>query len=167
MMAEESEIALRLHNAQLAVKEINAGNASGFLLPLYGRAAVERVFESLGELITVWSPFLAAVLFGTVVLVFAIFCMGFRDGELETEVADLWIETGGRLDKEIDYTEQHVDEDTIPTSELLIQLVKNNNFTASLYDHLHVMRAAVEFSFTYKNQLVVSYIIISCLTPFM
>ena len=154
MMTEESEIALRLHNARLAVKEIHAGNASGCLPSLYGRATIERVFESLGKLITVWSPILAAVLFGTVVLVFAIFCIGFMDGELETEVADLWIETGGRLDNEIDYTEQHVDEDTIATSELIIQLVKNDNFTASLYDHLHVMRAAVEFSFLYKNRLV-------------
>jgi len=81
-MTEESELSLRLHNARLAVKEIHAGNASGFLLPLQGRAAIESVFEYLGKLITVWSPILAAVLFGTVVLVFAIFWIGLMAGML-------------------------------------------------------------------------------------
>ena len=152
VMTEESELSLRLHNARLAVKEIHAGNASGFLLPLHGRAAIESVFEYLGKLITVWSPILAAIFLGAVILVFGVFCIGFMDSELETEVAELWVETGGRLDNEIDYTDEHLDEDFSTTQELIIQLVNNDNFSASLYDHLQVMRAVVEFNFTYNNE---------------
>ena len=117
-MTEESELSLRLHDARLAVEEINAGNASGFLLPLYGRAAIESVFEYLGKLITVWSPILATVFLGAVLLVFGICCIGFMDSELETEVAELWVERGGRLDNEIDYTDDHLDEDFFNNSRI-------------------------------------------------
>ena len=151
-MTEESELALRLHNAKLAVKEIHAGNASGFLPSLYGRAAIESVFEFLGKLITTWSPILAAVLLGIVVSVFALCCIGFVRSDLETDVAELWVETGGRLDSEIDYTDRHLDEDFSTTQELIIQLVRNDNFSASLYDHLQIMKAAVEFNITYGDR---------------
>ena len=151
-MTEESELALRLHNARLAVKEIKAGNASGFLPSLYGRAAIESFFEFLGKVITVWSPILAAVLLGIVVLVFALCCIGFVNSELETDVAELWVETGGRLDSEIEYTDDHLDEDFSTTQELIIQLVRGDNFSASLYDHLQMMRAIVELDITYNNR---------------
>ena len=149
MMSEEIDISLRLHNAKQAVKEIKAGNASGFLPALYGRAAIESFFEFIGKLITVQSPIVASVLFGIVVIVFALLCIGFQEGHLETEVAELWIETGGRLDNEIDYTEDHLDEDFSVSQELIIQLVKSGNLSASLYDHLQVLKAATEISFTY------------------
>ena len=152
MMSEESDISLRLHNAKQAVKEIKAGNAAGFLPSLYGRAAVESFFEFIGKLITIQSPIVASVLFGIVVIVFSLLCIGFQDGHLETEVADLWIETGGRLDNEIDYTEDHLDEDFTTSQELIIQLVKTGNLSASLYDHLQVLKAATEITITYANQ---------------
>ena len=151
MMSEETDISLRLHNAKQAVKEIKAGNASGFLPALYGRAAIESFFEFIGKLITVQSPIVASVLFGIVVIVFALLCIGFQEGHLETEVAELWIETGGRLDNEIDYTEDHLDEDFSVSQELIIQLVKSGNLSASLYDHLQVLKAATEISFTYSG----------------
>ena len=149
---EESDLAIRLHNARQAVHEIKAGNASGFLPSLYGRAAVESFFEFVGKLITVQSPIVASVLFAIIVMVFALLCLGFQDGELETDVADLWIETGGRLDSEIDYTETHLDEDFSNTQQLLIQLIRNENLSASLYDHLQVLKAATEISFTFSNR---------------
>ena len=149
---EESDLAIRLHNARQAVHEIKDGNASGFLPSLYGRAAVESFFEFVGKLITVQSPIVASVLFAIIVMVFALLCLGFQDGELETDVADLWIETGGRLDSEIDYTETHLDEDFSNTQQLLIQLIRNENLSASLYDHLQVLKAATEISFTFSNR---------------
>ena len=152
MMSEESDISLRLHNAKQAVKEIKAGNAAGFLPSLYGRAAVESFFEFIGKLITIQSPIVASVLFGIVVIVFSLLCIGFQDGHLETEVADLWIETGGRLDNEIDYTEDHVNEDFSTSEELVIQLVKTSNLSASLYDHLQLLKAATEISFEFGNR---------------
>ena len=151
-MSEESDISLRLHNAKQAVKEIKAGNASGFLPSLYGGAAVESFFEFIGKLITIQSPIVASVLFGIVVIVFSLLCIGFQDGHLETDVAELWIETGGRLDNEIDYTEDHLNEDFTTTQELIVQLVKTGNLSASLYDHLQVLKAATEITFTYANQ---------------
>ena len=151
-MTDESDIALRLHNAKQAVKEIEAGNASGFLPSLYGRAAIESFFEVIGKLITVQSPIVASVLFGVVVTVFALLCIGFQNGHLETDVADLWIETGGRLDNEIDYTEDHVNEDFSTTEELIVQLVKTDNLSASLYDHLQLLKAATEITFGFGNR---------------
>ena len=152
VMTEESELAIRLHNAKLAVKEIQAGNASGFLPSLYGRAAIESVFEFLGNLITAWPPIVAASLLGIVLFVFALCCVGFIRSDLETDVAELWVETGGRLDSEIDYTDTHLDEDFSTTQELIIQLVRDDNFSASLYDHLQMLKAAVEFNVTYGGR---------------
>ena len=151
-MTEESELSLRLHNARLALKEIKAGNASGFLPSLYGRAAIESLFEFLGKLITAWPPIVAAILLGIVLFLFALCCIGFERRELETDVAELWIETGGRLDSEIEYTDMHLDEDFLATQELIIQLVRGDNFSASLYDHLQIMKAAVEFNVTYGGR---------------
>ena len=152
MMTEESELSLRLHNARVAVKEIKAGNASGFLPPLYGRAAIESAFEFLGNLITAWPPIVAAILLGIVLLVFALCCIGFVRSDLETDVAELWIETGGRLDSEIDYTDTHLNEDFSTTQELIIQLVRSDNFSASLHDHLRILKAAVEFEIPYGDR---------------
>lgn len=151
-MTEESELALRLHNARLAVEEINAGNASGCLPSLYGRAAIESAFEFLGKLITAWPPIVATILLGIVVFVFALCCIGYVRSDLETDVAELWVETGGRLDSEIDYTDVHLNEDFSTTQELIIQLVRNDNFSASLYDHLQMLKAAVEFNISYGGR---------------
>ena len=152
VMSSESDLALRLHNAKQAVEEIKAGNASGFLPPLYGRAAIESFFEFIGKLITAWPPIIASVLLAIVIIVFALLCIGFVESHLETEVSELWIETGGRLDNEIDYTEDHLNEDFSTTQELIIQLVKTSNLSASLYDHLQVVKAATEITFRYGDQ---------------
>ena len=151
MMSEENE-ALRLHSAKEAVKEIKAGNAWGFLPSLYGRAVVESFFEGIGKRITTWPPVVAAVLLGTVVLAFGMLCTGFLSGHLETDVADLWIETGGRLDKEIEYTEDHLNEDFSTTEESVVQLVKTDNLSASLYDHLQLLKAATEITFSFGSR---------------
>ena len=151
-MSSESDLAHRLHNAKQAVEEIKAGNASGFLPPLYGRAAIESFFEFIGKLITAWPPIIASVLLAIVIIVFALLCIGFVESHLETEVSELWIETGGRLENEIDYTEDHVDEGFSNTQELIIQLVKTGNLSASLYDHLQVLKAATDYAFGFGNR---------------
>lgn len=152
VQTEESELSVRLHNARQAVHEIKAGNAAGFLPSLYGRAAVESFFEFVGNLITVQSPLVASVLFAIVVMVFALLCLGFQHSDLETEVSELWIETGGRLDNEIDYTEAHLDEDYLNTQQLVVQLVQSGDLSASLYDHLQLLKAATEIKFTFANR---------------
>ena len=98
-----------LHDASQALKEIEAGNATGFKLSLYGRAAVERLFELVGELITLFSPV------------------------------------------EIQYTDDHLDDGFSQTQEPIIQLV-GDNFTASLYDHLNILKAATEITLDYKGE---------------
>jgi len=151
-MSKESELSLRLQDAKQAIKEIKAGNASGFVLPLYGRALVEKGFELLGKFITLWSPIMAIILL-VIVIVVCFSCMGgFMKSELETDLNELWIETGGRLEREIDYTEAHFDEDFANTQEVILQLVHSDNFTASLYDHLQILRAATQFNLTIGDE---------------
>ena len=151
-MPEESELSVRLHDAKQALKEIKAGNASGLVPALYGRALVESVFELLGKFISSWSPYVASFLLGIVILVCALLMIGFIRSDLETDVAELWIETGGRLDNEIEYTDDHLDEGFSNTQELIIQLIQSDNFSASLYDHLQILRAASQFNLTFNNQ---------------
>lgn len=151
-MSEESELSLRLHDARQALKEIEAGNASGFKPSLYGRAIVESTFDYLGRLITLWPPTVALFTYIGVVLVCALLCIGFVNSDLETNIDELWVETGGRLDNEIEYTDDHLNEDFVSSQEIVIQLVNSDNFSASLYDHLQIIKAATEINITYDNR---------------
>jgi len=144
MMADQ------LHDAKQALTEIKAGNATGFKPSLYGRAAVERLFELVGRLITLYSPILATAFLGGILLIGALLCIGFINSDLETSITELWVETDGRLDSEIEYTEDHLDEGYSQTQEPILQLV-GNNFTASLYDHLNILKAATRIKLEYKN----------------
>jgi len=140
-----------LHDASQALKEIEAGNATGFKLSLYGRAAVETLFELVGKFITLSSPIVAIILLSTILVASVLLCSGFVRSDLETSVAELWVEQGGRLDSEIQYTEDHLDEGFSQTQEPIIQLV-TDNFTASLYDHLNILKAASEMTIQYKDE---------------
>ena len=142
----------RLHDASQALEEIEAGNATGFKPSLYGRAAVEGLFELVGKLITLSSPVMAIIFLSTILVVSVLLCIGFVRSDLETDVSELWIETGGRLDSEIEYTDDHLDDGFSQSQEPIIQLVRDNNFTASLYDHLNILKAATEFTLQYKNE---------------
>jgi len=141
----------KLHDAKQALKEIKEGNATGFKPSLYGRAAVEGLFELVGRLITLWPPVLATAFLSGILLVGVLLCIGFVRSDLETSISELWVEEGGRLDSEIEYTDDHLDDGFSPTQEPIIQLVRGDNFTASLYDHLNILQAATKITFEYKN----------------
>lgn len=147
MVADQSH---QLHDAKQALKEIKAGNATGFKPCLYGRVAVEEIFELVGRLITLCSPVVATIFFGGILLVGALLCIGFVRSDLETSIAELWIERDGRLDSEIEYTDDHTDEGYLESQEPIVQLV-GNNFTASLYDHLNILKAATRIKLEYRN----------------
>jgi len=140
-----------LHDASQALKEIEAENATGFKPSLYGRAAVERLFELVGKLITLFSPVVAIILLCSILVISVLFCIGFVRSDLETDVSELWVEEGGRLDSEIQYTDDHLDDGFSQTQEPIIQLV-GDNFTASLYDHLNILKAATEITLDYKGE---------------
>jgi len=140
-----------LHDASQALKEIEAGNAKGFKPSLYGRAAVEGLFELVGKLITQIPPVVAIILLSSILVVSVLCCIGFVRSDLETDVSELWIEEGGRLDSEIQYTDDHLDDGFSQSQEPIIQLVRDN-FTASLYDHLNILKAATEFTLDYKGE---------------
>jgi len=140
-----------LHDASQALKEIEAGNATGFKLSLYGRAAVEGLFELVGKLITLYSPLVAIILLSSILVASVLLCSGFVRSDLETDVSELWVEEGGRLDSEIEYTDDHLDDGFSQTQEPIIQLIRDN-FTASLYDHLNILKAATEITLDYKGE---------------
>jgi len=140
-----------LHDASEALKQIKTGNAKGCTPSLYGRAAVEGLFELVGKLITQISPVVAIILLSSILVGSVLLCIGFVRSDLETDVSELWIEEGGRLDSEIQYTDDHLDDGVLQSQEPIIQLVKDN-FTASLYDHLSILKAATEFTLDYKGE---------------
>lgn len=137
----EKEIACLL-DANVALEEIRKGNARGSKISLWGRVTVEKVYESLGVYIGSMIPYAAIGIFTTTVIICLFLAYGLRNARIETDETKLWVEKGGRLEKEMQYTNRYLHPDLQPTSEIVLQTTTEGNFTASLLDHLEFLQQA-------------------------
>jgi hypothetical protein len=135
----EEELCERLQDAGQALKEIKEGRARGFRVPLIGRALVENLFYYIGYLFALKPPIVSIIVFSCVILFLSATSTGFWKVKVETDEEKLWVESDGRLHGEQSYTDLHLPEDTLPTSELFIQSVMGGDFSMSLMDHLQLL----------------------------
>lgn len=136
----EEDVCERLHDAGDALREIREGRAVGCKPCLYGRAAVEAVFSYFARALVLTPPWVSLAVFSLVIVVLGVLGSGFHRARLETDEEELWVESGGRLQVEIEYTERFLPPGQQPTSEVLIQVLRGGELSASLGDHLTLLR---------------------------
>ncbi|XP_053323455.1 protein patched homolog 1 isoform X2 [Spea bombifrons] len=113
------------------------GKATGRKAPLWLRAMFQRLLFKLGCYIQKnCGKFLVVGL-----LIFGAFAVGLRAANLETNVEELWVEVGGRVSRELNYTRQKIGEEAMFNPQLMIQTPLEhgaNVLTAeALKQHLH------------------------------
>uniref|UniRef100_A0A183CG75 SSD domain-containing protein n=1 Tax=Globodera pallida TaxID=36090 RepID=A0A183CG75_GLOPA len=86
-------------DADMCLQQINAGNAVGNRVALYSRALFQKLLFHLGEFVQQWPK--SIVLVGLVLLTVCSF--GLKDAIIETDLVQLWVERGGRLDEEMNF----------------------------------------------------------------
>ena len=139
----ESQIACLL-DAETALEEIRKGNAKGSKISLWGRVIVEQSYETLGMCIGSKIYVAVGIFILTIIvcLVLAFGPWGLSNARIETDETKLWVEKGGRLEKEMQYTNQYLHPDVQPTGEIILHTTTEGNFTASLLDHLEFLQQA-------------------------
>uniref|UniRef100_A0A5F8GGE0 Patched 1 n=1 Tax=Monodelphis domestica TaxID=13616 RepID=A0A5F8GGE0_MONDO len=93
------------------------GKATGRKAPLWLRAKFQRLLFKLGCYIQKnCGKFLVVGL-----LIFGAFAVGLKAANLETNVEELWVEVGGRVSRELNYTRQKIGEESMFNPQLMIQ----------------------------------------------
>ncbi|KAI1900066.1 hypothetical protein AGOR_G00046210 [Albula goreensis] len=104
-------------DAAFALEQISEGKATGRKTPLWLRATFQRLLFKLGCYIQKnCGKFLVVGL-----LIFGAFAVGLRAANLETDVEKLWVEVGGRVNRELQYTRQQLGEEAMFSPQLMIQ----------------------------------------------
>nr|7RHQ_A Chain A, Patched-1 [Xenopus laevis]7RHR_A Chain A, Patched-1 [Xenopus calcaratus] len=124
-------------DANFALQQISEGKAIGRKAPLWLRAFFQRQLFKLGCYIQKnCGKFLVVGL-----LIFGAFAVGLRAANLETNVEELWVEVGGRVSRELDYTRQKIGEEAMFNPQLMIQTPLEDGAnvltTEALLQHLH------------------------------
>ncbi|XP_068095618.1 protein patched homolog 2 isoform X1 [Hyperolius riggenbachi] len=107
-------------HAAFALKQIAKGKAVGQKAPLWLRAQFQALLFTLGCSI---QRHCGKVLF-VGLLVFGALAVGLRVASIETDIERLWVEAGSRVSQELRYTKEKLGEESIYTSQMLIQTPK-------------------------------------------
>uniref|UniRef100_A0A6I8QS43 Patched 2 n=1 Tax=Xenopus tropicalis TaxID=8364 RepID=A0A6I8QS43_XENTR len=107
-------------HAAFALKQIAKGKAVGQKAPLWLRAQFQALLFSLGCSI---QRHCGKVLF-IGLLVFGALAVGLRVASIETDIERLWVEAGSRVSHELRYTKEKLGEESVYTSQMLIQTPK-------------------------------------------
>ncbi|NXD46376.1 PTC1 protein, partial [Copsychus sechellarum] len=123
-------------DAAFALEQISKGKATGRKAPLWLRAKFQRLLFKLGCYIQKnCGKFLVVGL-----LIFGAFAVGLRAANLETNVEELWVEVGGRVSRELNYTRQKIGEEAMFNPQLMIQTPQEDGAnvltTEALRQHL-------------------------------
>ncbi|XP_059087594.1 protein patched homolog 1-like isoform X1 [Tigriopus californicus] len=134
------------YNARTALNVIRKGKATGNKPALWLRAKMQEELFSLGHFIQIHAGKVLFVGF----LVLVVFCVGLKSARIESKIENLWVEEGGRLQKELQYVEAHLGLGAGATSEMIIQTPIEDSGTASILtseamlSHLDVLQAATK-----------------------
>ncbi|XP_053325363.1 protein patched homolog 2 [Spea bombifrons] len=109
-------------HAAFALKQIAKGKAVGHKAPLWLRAKFQALLFSLGCSI---QRHCGKVLF-IGLLVFGALAVGLRVASIETDIERLWVEAGSRVSQELYYTKEKLGEESVYTSQMLIQTPKKD-----------------------------------------
>ncbi|XP_048147154.1 protein patched homolog 1 isoform X3 [Corvus hawaiiensis] len=129
------------------------GKATGRKAPLWLRAKFQRLLFKLGCYIQKnCGKFLVVGL-----LIFGAFAVGLRAANLETNVEELWVEVGGRVSRELNYTRQKIGEEAMFNPQLMIQTPQEDGAnvltTEALRQHLDsALQASRVHVYMYNRQ---------------
>lgn len=130
-------------HAAFALKQISKGKAVGQKAPLWIRARFQAFLFSLGCHI---QRHCGKVLF-IGLLVFGALSVGLRVAAIETDIEQLWVEAGSRVSQELRYTKEKQGEESVFTSQMLIQTPKEEGTNILTQEALLVhMEAALSAS---------------------
>nr|XP_020451486.1 protein patched homolog 2 [Monopterus albus] len=130
-------------HAAFALKQISKGKAVGQKAPLWIRARFQALLFSLGCHI---QRHCGKVLF-IGLLVFGALSVGLRVAAIETNIEQLWVEAGSRVSTELSYTREKQGEESVFTSQMLIQTPKEEGTNILTQEALLVhMEAAMSAS---------------------
>ncbi|XP_076353489.1 protein patched-like isoform X1 [Tachypleus tridentatus] len=131
-------------DAKTALSQINKGKASGNRAALWLRTKLQVHLFQLGCFI---QKNAGKVLF-VGLLVFSSFCVGLKSASMQTDVEKLWVEEGGRLEKELRFIRSILGEGSGSTHQLIIQTPKEQEANILHVDalllHLYAVRAATQ-----------------------
>ncbi|XP_047382143.1 protein patched homolog 1 isoform X3 [Sciurus carolinensis] len=140
-------------DAAFALEQISKGKATGRKAPLWLRAKFQRLLFKLGCYIQKnCGKFLVVGL-----LIFGAFAVGLKAANLETNVEELWVEVGGRVSRELNYTRQKIGEEAMFNPQLMIQTPKEEGATVltaeALLQHLDsALQASRVHVYMYNRQ---------------
>ncbi|XP_065265305.1 protein patched homolog 2 [Emys orbicularis] len=107
-------------HAASALKRISKGEAGGPKAPLWLRARFQALLFALGCRI---QRHCGKVLLAGLLL-FGALALGLRAAAIETDLEQLWVEAGSRVSQELRYTKEKLGEESVYTSQMLIQTPK-------------------------------------------
>ncbi|XP_076440508.1 protein patched homolog 1-like isoform X2 [Babylonia areolata] len=107
-------------NAATAYRQVKRGRADGNKCALLLRLHLQRHLYSLGCFLQLHC---GKVLFLGLLLL-SLCCVGLKTAHIETNVEELWVEEGGRLEQELKYTRDTLGEGSGTSYEVLIQTPK-------------------------------------------
>uniref|UniRef100_A0A8C6TNU4 Patched 1 n=1 Tax=Neogobius melanostomus TaxID=47308 RepID=A0A8C6TNU4_9GOBI len=146
-------------DAGFALEQISEGKATGRKAPLWLRAKFQRLFFRLGCYIQKnCGKFLFVGL-----MIFGAFAVGLRAANLETDVEKLWVEVGGRVNRELRYTRQKIGEEAMFNPQLMIQTPEEEGANVltvdALLQHLEsALRASRVHVFLYERQWTLEHL---------
>ncbi|XP_050403061.1 protein patched homolog 1 isoform X2 [Patella vulgata] len=138
-------------DAQLAYRQIKKGKAQGNTCALWLRLHLQKYLYSTGCFIQLHCGKLVFV----GILLLSLCCVGLKTGTIETNVEELWVQEGGRLEKELEYTRKTIGEGSGTSNEIIIQMPKKgtNILTKeSLLTHLDAVIAATKIRVVVDGQ---------------
>lgn len=146
-------------DAGFALEQISEGKATGRKAPLWLRAKFQRLLFRLGCYIQKnCGKFLFVGL-----MIFGAFAVGLRAANLETDVEKLWVEVGGRVNRELKYTRQKIGEEAMFNPQLMIQTPEEEGANVltveALLQHLEsALRASRVHVFLYERQWTLEHL---------
>ncbi|XP_067002180.1 protein patched [Anabrus simplex] len=130
-------------DAAVALAQLDKGKATGERAALWLRARLQAHLFQLGCFL---HRHAGKVLF-VAILVLSTFCVGLKSAQVHSRVDQLWVEEGGRLERELRYTQAALGEADTSTHQLVIQTPRDPAASLlhpqALLTHLQVVRAAM------------------------
>ncbi|KAG5326513.1 PTC protein, partial [Acromyrmex heyeri] len=130
-------------DAAIALDQLEKGKADGQRSAVWFRARLQDQLSQLGYFL---QRHAGKVLFVSV-LALAILCVALKSAQVNSKVEQLWVQEGGRLQKELTYASEVLGEAAASTHQLIIQTPRHSGANilhpAALKEHLTVLEAAM------------------------
>ncbi|XP_015587157.1 protein patched isoform X2 [Cephus cinctus] len=131
-------------DAAIALDQLEKGKAEGQRSAVWIRARLQDQLSQLGYFL---QRHAGKVLF-VAILALATFCVALKSAQVHSKVEQLWVQEGGRLQREMKYASEALGEATASTHQLVIQTPRHSGANilhpAALKEHLAILKAATQ-----------------------